>query len=454
MQKQNLYFIHNYYRHMKKTIILTITLFALLWTQLASANLQLPTYTHINTSKTYNDNVTTDSFFEIDWDLVVRWNLVLWTSAQISGNLTVYGDLKTWSYSMIDWNVTVTWDVDLWTFAEIWWTLSWKEIETDSSITIDRIIAQWDLDLGTYSVINKWINVSWNLKTWSFIELKWYSKVLGNIDLGPSSSIEGVLYAYKKLKTWSYIQFKKDKIKVVSDFKLWTFWELYGRVYVYWKKEYGSVYDEELKNYTWFFWQIDPLLIYNFSKSKITQIKDQTNSYLQKIAIIDNEITSLSNNYNANRSKITQKKTEKYITYKALFSYLQPLIENESFDQNTFATIKRSYIWNAPIATVNTQSNSNINTTTHTASKYSPFLPQELENRLDQVISRIPESQKVATLKNVNVKISTFVNSLSKQKQTRATVRKINLLLWIKEYINKSLSEINSDKDILRELWL
>ena len=96
--------------------------------------------------------------------------------------------------------------------------------------------------------------------------------------------------------------------------------------------------------HTGFFGKIDPLLIYTLTESKITEIKNQTSAYFQRVTILNNEINTLSSNINQNSKLIAQKKSEIYTIYKSLFTYLQPYIENESFDQNMFNSIKESYI--------------------------------------------------------------------------------------------------------------
>lgn len=382
---------------MKKIIFALLILWYLLWSfhsAYADTSYQknVPDYVNYIWDQTFNVSTKIGDSLDIEWGtLKVNGNLEIWEYADIEWNLIVIGDLILWSYGDITGNVIVTGSAILWEYTDIEGSL---EVWWDS-------IAGYGLDINGAS------------------------KIWGNLTLWESADINNTLYVYKNLNTADYAYLGEDdsKIKVVGNLVVWDYADMNGKLYLEWTKSVGAYYDETNTKYSGLFGRIDPLLQYDFSEVKIQSIRNKTQSYLQQADAETNQ-------------------TKKKEIYTAMFSYLQTFIETESFDQGIFADIQREYTGVALEK----------NTSTQNAVIYTPMLPTSLESRLDSLMKNIPEADKIDTLSQISINIDTAIVRLKSTQSSASVIRKINILMWIQEYIEQEISEVQSDSDILREL--
>ncbi len=343
--------------------------------------------------------------------------------------MVVEWDLKTWSSIRIKWNVKVLGDIDLWTNSEVNWSISWRNIKISTSSDLNNIVANWNLDLWTNSVVKSWMYVKWDLETWSSVDIKWYSKILWNIKLWTNSDISWTFYWYKNFDSGSSINFYNNKLKIVWDTYFWTNTDNTWRLYIFWKKTFWTSYEESLKNFSGFFASIDPILNYTLTENEIINIKSKTDSYLLQANNIQYEINLLEKQRDFGKADI--KKQEKLDLYKKMFEYLAYYIENESFDLNVFTQIKSQYIWNLEVNPIQTQ-NSNIKSS-------EKYLPQELKIKLNNIVEKIPSEQRIHVIIWVNKKIDEIILSLWKKSYSIEVSTKIDMLKSMKIFLEEKL---------------
>lgn len=343
------------------------------------------------------------NFTDYYWSKTFNHSIEAWEYLEVNGTLVVHWDLYLHSFADIKDDLIVYWNLKVDSYIEVWW----------------RIQVTWNANIWNFADIKDWISIWWDFTSWTYLELLWWnSKVLWNINIWNFADISWTIYVYKDFFSWTYLEISdKEKVKIVGDFNTKGFADIYWKFYLYWKKTVWTYYEEDINNYSGLMWKIDPLLKYDLINTKIEEVNN-------KIILANLE----SKKYWNNKNQI----------FTELFNYLEELIEDEKFDKNIFYKIKKDYV----------KETSNYNKIT-----YTPYINSDLKIRLERSLNKIPESNKEEIYTLVVKKIDTIVLKLKNKKQSNSVIKKINLLLWIKNFIQIKLDKINND-DILKEIWL
>lgn len=412
---------------MKKIILFILALS--LYIQISFADKTIDFNTTMNRDLIASEDVVIGSHFElVDASIDIKWDVTIWSHASIDGDIEVDGDISIGSHINITGDIRATGDIFIWFSADIAWSVIWNNVVFDSHGTVQqKIYTNGKLKLWSHSTLERGVQTGWPMIVGSHLELLWPSKVFWDLTLWFSPNITDTLYVYGHFndnQVDSHLDFIWSKFKITQDASFWNHSSLDGRIYIYWDiLEFGFNYNENNTKYSGLFGRIDPLLQYNLSEVKIQSIRNKTLSYLQQADAETNQ-------------------TKKKEIYAAMFSYLQTFIETEDFDQDIFTDIQREYTGVALEK----------NTSTQNAVIYTPMLPASLESRLDSLMKNIPEVDKIDTLSQISINIDTAIVRLKSTDQSASVIRKINILMWIQEYIEQEISEVQSDADILREL--
>ena len=383
--------------------------------------------TTINTNiRYYEDTEIGSNFSFYGEEIRISGDLKISSNAQINGDVYVEGNLSIWSNASINGNIEATGNIIFMSGASTYGNVKWRSMSYWSNAQIqEKITAATSLTLGSNATIYKWVNIRWDVSAGSNLTLQWVSKIVGDFSFGSNTKIYSTLYVYweiNKERGGSNADISGDKTKITQGLSIGSNGDINTRLYLFQSKKItGSNYSERLTNYSGLFGKIDPLLQYELTEEQIQSIKNETDAYLTEI------------------QRNPKKKIE---LYKDLFQYLSQYIEQEAFDTQVFSQIQQGYLWaQKPIQPIET---------TNTHSIYTPYLPERLEKRLDEVFQNIPVSEHTMVVQKINIKINQLLSELKGSSQSTET---INILLWIQQYLETKILE-PTNEDILNRLWL
>ncbi|QFR39435.1 hypothetical protein A9Q91_04370 [Candidatus Gracilibacteria bacterium 28_42_T64] len=292
---------------------------------------------------------------------VVTGNLELVNNVTVDGNLIVYGNLVAGSSLKVLGHLVVIGNIQIGNQIYIQGTLKGKNITTGSSLRVDRVIALGNLlTKGSVTIVNG-AYVTGDFTSGSELTLGGKSKISGNMIMGPYSKVKGTLYVYGRMKTNFDFDFIGKKIKITGDFD--TLWGpdkgslLEGRVYIYGDKGHRYIYGtkvvfnryETVKlNFKGFMGKIDPVLKYNFSEEKISQIQKQIALFQSDLKSQKKKIINLSQKQPKSQ-RIIEKKKQIHQTFQNMFEYISMHTERQAWDKKQFKEIKRNEFKNLNI---------------------------------------------------------------------------------------------------------